>query len=203
VIQRRKRLLSVDAILDASIACIDESGRLTMAELAARLGSTPSSIYHHLNGRTAIIESLRERVVAGITLPPLDGSDWVEQISQWMRSYRRALAEHPNLIPLLAEQTMTAGSVLFGYDRVATLLQLAGVRPRDVVLWLSVLDCFAMGSALDLAAPAEVWRVERDQLPALREVLTSAPRGRQRADEAFDKGLNALLTGMRQQIATS
>lgn len=174
-----------------------------MSELAARLGSTPSSIYHHLNGRTAIIESLRERVVAGIELPPLDGSDWVEQIAQWMRSYRWALAEHPNLIPLLAEQTMTAGSVLSGYDRVATLLQLAGVPPRDVVLWLSVLDCFAMGSALDLAAPAEVWRVERDHLPALREALMTAPRGRQRADEAFDKGLNALLTGMRQQIATS
>ncbi len=75
-----------------------------------------------------------------------------------MRSYRRALAEHPNLIPLLSEQTMTAGSVLVGYDRVAGLLGTAGFPEEQVMLWVSVLDSYALGAALDLAASDEGWR---------------------------------------------
>jgi AcrR family transcriptional regulator len=193
-------LLTVEAILDAALACVDQSGRLTMADLAARLGASASSIYHHLPGRAAIVEALRERMATAIEPPTLDRDDWVDQIARWMRSYRAALAEHPNLITLLNEHTMTAGSVLVGYDRVAALLRLAGAPAREVVLWISTLDCYALGSALDLAAPDQVWRIDQADLPALREAVDAAPSGRRRADEAFDLGLDALLTGMRQRL---
>jgi hypothetical protein len=115
-------------------------------------------------------------------------------------SSRQALAEHPNLIPLLSEQTMTAGSVLLGYDRVAALLGLAGFPEGQVVLWVSVLDSYALGAALDLAAPDEVWRVGDGGTPALDAALRAAPQGRARADAAFDLGLDALLSGMRSRL---
>jgi AcrR family transcriptional regulator len=202
MVQRRKRLIDVDAILDASLACVDESGRLTMTDLAGRLGTSPSAVYKHLSGRGAIIEALRERVVVtGMLMPPLDGSDWTDQVSAWMHSYRNALARHPRLIPLLTETTMTSGSVLRGYDRVAALLRDAGVPPREVLLWISVLDSYALGAALDLAAPEAVWRDEDGDLPALGEALEAAPQGQQRADEAFDIGLTALLDGLRRRLA--
>lgn len=200
--QRRKRLLSTEAILDASLACIDATGRLTMADLAERLGVSASSVYHHLSGRSAIIEALRERLVAVIEPPPLDGTDWGAQISRWMRNYRRALAEHPNLMPLLNAQTMTGGSVLLGYEKVATLLRLAGVPIGEVVLWIGVLDAYALGSALDLAAPDDVWRFQRDDLPVLAEAIRAAPAGRKRADGEFDLGLEALITSLRQRLAS-
>jgi AcrR family transcriptional regulator len=202
MVHRRKRLIDVDAILDASLACIDESGRLTMTDLAGRLGTSPSAVYKHLSGRGAIIEALRERVVVtGMLMPPLDGSDWTDQVGAWMHSYRNALARHPRLIPLLTETTMTSGSVLRGYDRVAALLRDAGVPPREVLLWISVLDSYALGAALDLAAPEAVWRDEDGDLPALGEALEAAPRGQRRADEAFDIGLTALLDGLRRRLA--
>ena len=202
MVQRRKRLIDVDAILDASLACVDDSGRLTMTDLAGRLGTSPSAVYKHLSGRGAIIEALRERVVVtGMLMPPLDGSDWIDQVSAWMHSYRNALARHPRLIPLLTETTMTSGSVLRGYDRVAALLRDAGVPPREVLLWISVLDSYALGAALDLAAPEAVWRDEGGDLPALGEALEAAPQGQQRADEAFDIGLTALLDGLRRRLA--
>ncbi|MGY1604233.1 TetR/AcrR family transcriptional regulator [Geodermatophilus sp. SYSU D00815] len=201
MVQRRKRLLDVETILDAALACIDESGRLTMAELAGRLGTSASSVYHHVSGRAAIVELLRERVVAETMTPvPLDGTDWSGQLAAWMHSYRRALATHPNLIPLLNEHTMTARSVLLGYDRVAALLRDAGVPSAEVVLWLGVLDSYALGAALDLVAPDDVWRSEDGDLPALEEAVRTGPRGRARADEAFDLGLGALLTGLRARL---
>jgi AcrR family transcriptional regulator len=194
-------LLDTEAILDAALACVDDTGRLTMAELAARLGVSASSIYHHFSGRTAIVEALRERMATAIDPPPLDGSDWAEQVGRWMRGYRRALAEHPALVPLLNEQTMTAGPVLDAYERIAILLRRTGVPVREIVLWIGVLDCYALGAALDVAAPDEVWRLERDDLPTLGDAIGAAPRGRDRADEAFDLGLEALLTGLRRRLA--
>jgi AcrR family transcriptional regulator len=203
VVQRRRRLLDVEAILDAALACVDERGRLTMADLAARLGVSAASIYHHVSGRQEIVELLRERLVVRLELPRLDRSEWGAQVAAWMRSYRQALAEHPSLIPLLSEQTMTAGSVLLGYDRVAALLGRAGFPEDQVVLWVSVLDSYALGSALDLAAPDEVWRVGDGDTPALDAALRAAPQGRARADAAFDLGLDALLTGMHARLPVS
>jgi AcrR family transcriptional regulator len=200
VAQRRKRLLDVESILDAALTCIDEHGRLTMADLAARLGASASSIYHHVRGRPEIIELIRERVVAGVEIPALDDTDWGEQVAAWMRSYRRSLAEHPKLVLLLTEQTMTAGAVLLGYDRVAALLGSAGFPAGQIMLWVSVLDSYALGAALDLAAPDEVWRTD-GQTPALRDALHAAPQGRARADAAFELGLEALLVGMRCRLA--
>lgn len=200
MVQRRKRLLTVDAILDAALVCIDESGRLTMTDLAKRLGTTASSVYHHLDGRAAIVEALRERVLSAVELPPLDASTWDGQVRTWMHSYRDQMAQHPNLIPLVVEQTITAGPALVGYDRIAGLLQAAGVAQKDVIVWLSVLECYALGSALDLAAPDEAWRVERDDLPNLSNALALAQRGRQRADVAFGLGVDALLLGLRSHL---
>jgi AcrR family transcriptional regulator len=197
VTQRRKRLLTVEAILDAALDCIDDSGQLTMTALAKRLGTTASSVYHHLDGRAAIIEALRERVLSTVELPCVESCAWDAQIRAWMHSYRHAMAQHTNLIPLMMEQTVTAGPALVGYDRIAGILQAAGVAPKDVIVWLSVLECYALGSALDLAAPDEAWRVERDDLPTLSDALKLACRGRQRADAAFELGVDVLLSGLR------
>jgi hypothetical protein len=66
-----------------------------------------------------------------------------------------------------------------------------------------VLDSYALGSALDLAAPDEVWRVGDGDTPALDAALRAAPQGRARADAAFDLGLDALLTGMHARLPVS
>jgi AcrR family transcriptional regulator len=205
VVQRRKRLLDIDKILDGALVVIDKQGRLTMADLAAQLGASASSVYHHVSGRAAIVEMLRERVVvAAMAVPSLEGTDWVDQVAGWMHSYRRALAQHPNLIPLLTEHTMTGGSVLRSYDRIATILLRAGVPAHEVLLWISVFDCYALGAALDLAAPDDVWRGEEvGELQALNQAIGAAPRGRRRADEAFEIGLDALLAGLRQRLGRS
>lgn len=195
--QRRQRLLTVEKILDAALVCVDESGQLTMTALAKRLGTTASSVYHHFDGRAAIVEALRERVLSTVGLPLQESGDWDGQIKVWMHSFRHAMAQHPTLIPLMMEQPITSGPALVGYDRIAGLLQTAGVAPEDVIVWLSVLECYALGSALDLAAPDEAWRVERDDLPTLSSVLKLASRGRTRADEAFELGVDALLIGLR------
>jgi hypothetical protein len=66
---------------------------------------------------------------------------------------------------------------------------------------VSVLDAYALGSALDLAAPDDVWRFERDDLPVLAEAIRAAAVGRKRADGAFDLGLEALVASLRHRLS--
>src|SRR5690349_9135981 len=124
--RRRKRLLSEESILDAALSLVDETGELTMAALAARVGSTASSIYHHFRGRQAIIEALRERVGAGIA-PPEDTDDWERALLRFLRDYRDAFAHHPRIIPLLTAQTITGDSTVVVYDRLLRILARAGL----------------------------------------------------------------------------
>jgi AcrR family transcriptional regulator len=200
VVQRRRRLLDLPAILDAALGLVDEHGRLTMGELAGRLGASASSLYHHVSGRAEIVELLRERLAAQVELPPADGADWATGVTTWMRSYRHQLAAHPTLIPMLIEQTMTAGAALRGYDRVAALLASAGLPPHEVILWITVLDSYAVGAALEVASPADVWQSARETTPALDAAVQAGLRGRARTDAAFELGLAALVAAMEQRL---
>ncbi|SCX44532.1 transcriptional regulator, TetR family [Klenkia marina] len=202
--RRRKRLLSVEAILDAALALVDETGRLTMGELATRLGSSASSIYHHLPGRDAILEALRDRMGQAIGAIPAD-QPWDTGLALWVRRYRDAFAAHPNLIPMLTGQTITDPTVLASYEQVTGMLLRGGFGEDEVVLWLSVVDNFTLGSALDLAAPDDVWSPSapaggESPTPRMDAAVRAAPRGRERADAAFELGLTALVAGMRAHL---
>ena len=76
---------------------------------------------------------------------------------------QRVVAEHPALSPMRIEQPMTAASALRGYDRVAAGLTSAGFPDDEVILWITVLDCYAVGAALEIASqprPRTVPRVD-------------------------------------------
>jgi AcrR family transcriptional regulator len=197
--RRRKRLLSEESILAAALSLVDETGELTMAALAARVGSTASSIYHHFRGRQAIIEALRERVGAGIAVPQ-ETDDWEPALLRFLRDYRDAFARHPRLIPLLTAQTISGDSTVVVYDRLLRILARAGLPLAEHLLWVSVLDNFVLGSALDAAAPDEVWCGSHLDTPALNAAVAAAPMGRARADAAFLLGADALVTGMRARL---
>ena len=55
-----------DAILDAALDLLDEDGDagLTMRALAARLGVTPMSLYHHVTDRAGLLRALSDRLAS-------------------------------------------------------------------------------------------------------------------------------------------
>src|SRR4051794_1107414 len=198
--RRRRRLLSEEGILDAAQALIDETGELTMSGLAARLGSTASSIYHHISGRPAIIEALRDRLA--LEIPQVhETQDWTTELPRMMRAYREAFARHPRLIPLLTAQTITAEGTVVAYEHIVQLLSTAGFPAPELLLWASVIDNFVLGCALDAAAPEDVWRREGINTPALDAAVAASVSGAARADAAFELGCEALLVGMRVRLA--
>jgi AcrR family transcriptional regulator len=141
--------LARDAILAAALAMLDEGASLTMRGLAARLGVTPMSLYHHVPDRTGLLVALSDHLYGGVlavdaALAPRG------QLRALLLRYYDAVARHPQLtLAIFAEPAAFAGVTRRITERLAALL--AAVTPRHV-LWRDILVDHAHGSALALAA---------------------------------------------------
>jgi AcrR family transcriptional regulator len=193
--QRRTRLLDLDKIVDAAIELTAERGRFTMPELALRLGVSVSSIYHHVSGRAALVERIRDRVSAPVDVALLDVNDWEQAVADWLTNCREAFARHPELVPLLAGPQTDSSCISQGHDRLQLALDNAGFQPDQAQLWISVLDSYGVGAALDLAAELDV------RSEAALAALARRARGREHTDLAFEMGVRAILDGMRVSLA--
>lgn len=190
-------LLSVERIAEAALALVDSAGEFTVAGVAASLGVRPSSLYNHLAGRAQIVEAMRSVVFREVpTIASAPGADWETSIRRALRAYRDAFARHPRLIPMLTAQTVSARDVMRIYDDLARALSAAGLEEGRLLDVITVLDSFVIGSALDLVAPDAVWDADQAEAPELVRAIRSAASGRDRADRAFELGIDLLLGGL-------
>ena len=184
--------LSVEKIAAAALALVDACGEFTLGEVAAALGVRPSSIYNHVAGKTEIIEAMRALIFAEQPDVPPAGP-WNVTLRHLLRRYRDAFARHPRLIPMLTAYTVSSPDVMNMYDDIAAVLSGAGVPTGQLLDVITVLDSFVIGSALDIAAPDQVWDPAGARTPLLVAAIEAAGRGRPRADRAFELGLDLVL----------
>lgn len=89
------------------------------------------------------------------------------------------------------------------YENLAVALEAAGFRGRDVMSAISTIDSFALGFALDLAAPDVVWAPPAQGYPALTSALAHAGPTSERGEAAFDFGLEILIAGLHSRLQPS
>jgi hypothetical protein len=113
-----------------------------------------------VQGRPKIINGIRS-VIASDVLAAADfftvGPAWQDRAAAWARSYRSALDQHAKAIPLLAGEAVTDAAMLEIYDHLAAVFVEQGFAPNDMVVAVTVLDSFVLGSALDMASPESAW----------------------------------------------
>lgn len=196
-------LISIDALVRAALELVDEAGDFSLPKLAKRIGVSQSSIYNHVSGREEILELMRGRIISESPYSLHEGQDWEAALRTIVRSYRDAFARHPRLAPLLVLQTVQDDQVLALYENLAVALEGAGFRGQDVVSAISTIDSFALGFALDLAAPDVVWAPPAHGYPTLTRALTHAGPPDQRGEAAFDFGLEILVAGLRSRLQST
>ena len=200
----RKALLDRDRIGATALKLVDETGDFTLPELARRLGVQTASLYHHVDGRTGVIELLREQVSAEMDTSTLDQSPWDVAVSGFFRSYRAVFAAHPRVVPLLTTTTIRSPQVLAAYDRMVVLLEEVGFPVDHAMEVLTAVESFVIGSALDLAAPDVMWEIpEGVEVPRLAEALASQRDAVHRAEAAFECGLRMMLAGVAAEIGST
>lgn len=98
----RKAGLTRDEVIDAAVELADEVGleQLTLAELAARLGIRPPSLYNHIDGVEGLRRDLALRGARAIAaaIEPLRSSQHADDsLRAVCSSYRTFSLEHPGL----------------------------------------------------------------------------------------------------------
>ncbi|MGP3984740.1 TetR/AcrR family transcriptional regulator [Streptomyces sp. KR80] len=201
----RKPLLSRDRIVAAALALIDHEGldAVSTRRLAAELGVSGPSLYNHFKVKDEILDAVADTVVGEVDLSVFDGdADWRTALMEWSRSYRAALAAHPNIVPFLARGPGRRAAGLSMANAVFGALVDAGWPPAQATRIGALMRYFVAGSALgsfargfvddaDAYDPADYPRLGQAHLLAEHQ---------QRVDEgAFETGLTALLDGLALQ----
>ncbi|MET4426757.1 TetR/AcrR family transcriptional regulator C-terminal domain-containing protein [Mycolicibacterium sp. 624] len=190
-------ILSTDRITCAAMDLVNSGGGFTIPELARKLKVSPSSLYNHVSGREQIIELLRERAMSDVALPDTESDrPWADVVAEIMRSYRRSYARFPRLIPLLTAYPVNSHQAVTMYNALAVTLARAGFGADDTLRIITMIDCFVLGSALDVAAPEAPWASGPDVGPELTAALATGSARADRAEDAFEFGLAVLLRGL-------
>ncbi|MFJ2469883.1 TetR/AcrR family transcriptional regulator [Glutamicibacter sp. NPDC087583] len=191
-----KPKLSTAAIADAALKLVDAHGEFTLPQLAKALSVSASSLYNHVAGKDEIIELMRGRAMSAISLPDNASSDWQEIVRQIATSYWESYSRHPRLIPLLTSHTVRDSTTLRVYDALAEAFAMAGFEPKRRLQAITIVDSFVLGSALDAAAPENVWEIDGESTRAFSESLPTALGDEDRASKTFAVGLDLIINGL-------
>lgn len=202
----RQPLLSRDRIVAAALAIVDDEGldAVSTRRLAAELGVSGPALYNHFGTKDELIDAVVDSVLGEVDLTSLtdpriaaEGA-WQEPLAAWARSYRAALAAHPNLVPAFAQGPGRRANALRMADAVFGALTDAG-WPRAQATRVGVLmRYFVTGSSLGTFAggfPDDA-KLYAGAYPHLDQAHLLAEAQREISEAAFETGLTALLDGL-------
>ncbi|MEY9909913.1 AcrR family transcriptional regulator [Catenulispora sp. MAP12-49] len=183
----------IDAVVDSVVAGVDVSA---FAALGAGAGA-----------RARAEAGAGAGAVAGRAGGPDtrgDGPAWRGAVATWARSYREALAAHPNVVPALARGSGRRPAQLHIADAVFGGLVAAGWPRREATSIGALMRSLVIGSALGSFAasfPADA-SVYAGVYPHLDQAHLLAEHQREIDDRAFEVGLAAVLDGLELRLAT-
>jgi AcrR family transcriptional regulator len=193
-----RQLVTREGIMRAALALVDEEGSasLSTTRIAARLGVKGPSLYNYIAGRGEIIDGICDLIVAEMELDP-SIRPWTAALDNWARSYRAALAAHPNTVPLLTGRRIQAVGALQGYADAFAVLRAAGWPEDHLLPVVQSIEYFLIGSALHLESPPPPTPTTAE-LPAGLGPLLNAPSDFRQL--AFEAGLSALIRGFEETL---
>jgi AcrR family transcriptional regulator len=202
--------LSKERILDAALRLADSDGveALTMRRIADEIGSSPMSLYRHVESRDEILRGLVDRALEPVALDADPGAPWDEQLREIFTGVHRSLLEHPGLIAILATQSVSADRAMRAVESMLASLRAAGFTGDDSVAVVAALQSYTFGftvqqrarSADDQRSHLETLRaLPAGEYPQIHEL--AADFGAWTSQGRFEVGLDWLLAGIRQASA--
>lgn len=179
-------LLSRDAIVERALAIVDAEGTggLSMRRLAADLGVSGASLYHHFAAKDEILDEIIDRIYLQIRLDEAEG-DWAGLLTGYARQLRALLTEHPHLVEYLALRPVTSDPLLRVYEHFALQLDRSGWTAefsREVTL---AVENLVYGAALMANAPdLDLTAAQRQKYPLIAELWKAETRLRTTASRS-------------------
>lgn len=140
--------LSLEAIVDAATAFIDEHGldTFTMRALAERMQVYPTALYWYVGSKSRLVALSATRLFAQVTVRADDGISW----QSWLRSsawaVRDAMHAHPNFAPVLGSQLAVDLSAATDYlESLLRILRRAGFEGDRLVHAANTFNATVLG----------------------------------------------------------
>ena len=160
---RRRVAHSLEAVVDAAVQLLDESGEaaLTFRALAARLGGGVGSVYWYVSNKDELLDRATDHVLEGV-LTALDGigadADPIDNIRTMAETLFAAIAERPWLAAYFMRNTTIQSNALLFYERLGQQVMRLDLSPRRCFHAVSAILGYVIGVAADLGQdpPPEV-----------------------------------------------
>jgi TetR/AcrR family tetracycline transcriptional repressor len=203
-----KQLRTVD-VLDGAMVVLEEEGLdgLTMRRVATHLGVQAGALYWHFANKSALLDAMADRVVAGVG-DPLPPGPWDEALVAFAQRLRAALLSHRDGARVMAGTYVTGPNTLMtGRTSVELLLGAGFPAPRAASATIA-LGHYVIGHTIEEQAQAELvasgaWAAKResaaeqidaDDTGAIEMLFDADPA------ERFAFGLGTFVDGLRVQL---
>jgi AcrR family transcriptional regulator len=121
-----------------------------MRAVAAELQVEAMSLYHHVTGKSDLVDGMVD-VVFGEFRVPLAGAPWRREMELRCRSARQVLRVHGWAVGLLDSRTEPGPATLAHHDAVLGCLRADGFSVAEAGHAIAVLDAFTYGFAVQEA----------------------------------------------------
>lgn len=199
----RTPLLNRDLIRDTALALIDEHGLqgLSMRRLADALGVQAASLYSHYPTKDDVLDAVTNLVVEQVDTSGF-AEDWRHGLLTWARSYRDALAAHPNVVPLVASGAGRREAFLAMANAVHGGLVEAGFAARTATTVAGAVKYLVIGAASTPFASgfADDVQVYLDRYPHLGQAHRLRADAERIDHDSFELGLTSLVRGVEDAV---
>lgn len=217
---RRRVSHSLEAVIEAAVAILDESGEsaLTFRALAARLGGGVGSIYWYVSNKDELLNRATDQVMEAVltTTEALgDDGDPIDNVRDIAMALFQAIVERPWLAAYFMRNTTIQSNGLLLYERLGEQLLRLNRPPRQTFHAVSAVLGYVIGVAADLGqtppkevldgtisaaaylgAIADEWRsLDPAEYPFMHYIVDEFD-GHRDIDQ-FRSGLELLLAGIR------
>ena len=219
---RRRASHSLEAVLTAAVALLDEAGAsaLTLRALATRLGTGVGSIYWYVSGKDELIDRAVDHVL-GTVLTDVEGQtgsgDPIDDLRVLAVTLFDAIVDRPWLGARFMLDIDVEGNALRLYEKLGQQTLRLDLTPRQRFHAVSAVVGVVAGNAADMGQEpppevvdglvgrdeflgryAETWRaLDTEQFPFMHEIVDEFDGHDDK--EQFLAGLELTLAGLRLQ----
>ncbi|RKT53485.1 TetR/AcrR family transcriptional regulator [Saccharothrix australiensis] len=199
----RNPVLDASRIRAAALHIIDRDGLagLSMRKLAAELGVRAASLYGHVATKDDLLHEVAGAILEEVDVGGFAGGDWRHGLVTCARSYRAALAAHPNIVPFLAYGPAHREASLRRLDVVHGALVAAGWTRREATMIAASLVYLVLGAAL--SSFSRGFSADRarygDRYPNLDKAHLLPSVAAELDHDSFELALDAFVTGLGQR----
>lgn len=211
--------LSRRHVLECALRFADEHGldALSMHKLAAELGVTAMSLYHHVGNKDDLLDGIVELLWTEVPVAP-DTDDWRTAVAHLGTALRAVVQRHPAVASLLISRKAVQERLLRICQAQLDVMRTGGVPQEGAVALLRAVLAYGVGYSLaELSMPRSDDTTDGDMVARVRRVAGQLPPqapddlvrvalllcGGFDATVQFDTGLTLMIRGMDAYLAAT